>query len=277
MRPQYPSRIVDELHDLIASAARERHCVFVAGLPASGKSAVVRRIGRAAADAGRVVHLLQWDVARLPFDTPANLARYPELGGVTHAAIRLAVGRWARGAVLRWDRAHPGPRHILVGETPLIGERLMELARPRDDGLEPLLAGERTLFVVPVPSAAVRRAIEAARAGDMSAARDAKSAPPDLVRAHWSEIEAVAVALGLPRASGSAGYDPGLYAATYQRLLRHRHVVVAPVTDVAWTDAALAGVHEIVPSADEVAATMREIERMPSAEVARSAAQWYAE
>ena len=148
------------LRGTIRSAIDGRRCVFVAGLPASGKSLLVREIARVAVERGRVVSLLQWDVARLPFDTPGILARYPEIGGVTHSAIRIAVGRWARGAVLRWHRAHSDPRHLLVGETPLVGGRLMELARPYEDEAEHLLAGDGTWFVLPVPSRAVRRAIE---------------------------------------------------------------------------------------------------------------------
>jgi hypothetical protein len=249
--------------------------VFIAGLPASGKTVVVRETARLAAASGRVPHILQWDVARLPFDMPAVLARYPEIGGVTHAAIRVAAGRWARAAVLRWDRTHPDPEHVLIGETPLIGERLMALARPRDDDVEPLLASDRTAFVVPVPSREVRALIEAARASDVSEARDAKSAPPDLVRSHWTEIERVAAALGVARGGPAGRYDPAVYAAAYERILRHRHVLVAPVTDVLRGDEPGPSARELVPSAGEVAAAMREVERMAPAEVDRIAREWY--
>lgn len=225
---------------------------------------------------GRTVHTLQWDVARLPFDTTAILRRYPEVEGVTHAAIRVAVGRWARGAVLRWHRAHPDLGHVLIGETPLIGERLMELARPREDEVEPLLASERTLFVVPVPSRDLRRVIEDARASDVARARDAKSASPRIVRAHWDEIEDVAADLGLPRAAGPSGYDPELYAATYERVLRHRHVVFTHLTAITQVEGTrLDAGRAIVPSADEVVWAMRDVESSPPEDIERGAREWY--
>jgi hypothetical protein len=40
---------------------------------------------------------------------------------------------------------------------PLIGNRLVELAQVHADDAEPLLAGRRTLFVIPVPSGASAR------------------------------------------------------------------------------------------------------------------------
>jgi hypothetical protein len=243
---------------------------------------VVRRIAAFARDRGRTVHLLQWDVARLPFDTPAILARHPEVDGVTHAAIRVAVGAWARAAVRRWHETYVGPTHMLIGETPLAGERLMELARPRDDAVEPLLASDATLFVVPVPSRDVRRAIEEARAKEMSHpmhARDAASAPPHLVRAHWEELERVAAELGIARSSPVGTYDPDLYAQTYLRVLRHRHVTVAPtervLTIAGSAHAPAAWAAEIVPTAEEVAAAMREVERMDANEIERRAEGWY--
>lgn len=143
--------------------------VFVAGLPGVGKSLFIRELARAAHRAGRTVHLLQWDVARTAFATPAIDARYPERDGVTHAVIRKAIGQWARGAVLRWAREHDAA-HILIGEVPLVGNRLLDLAQVQTDDAEPLLAGPDTLFVTPVPSIAVRAVIEGAR-GRTSATR----------------------------------------------------------------------------------------------------------
>lgn len=253
--------------------------MFVAGLPGAGKSLVVGQTAALAREAGRAVHLLQWDVARLAFDTPEVLARYPEVGGITHAAIRIAVGIWVRGAVLRWHHDHPDARDLLIGETPLVGERLMELARPRADDLEPLLAGPDAVFVVPVPSPEVRRVIEAARARDMAGPGDAKSAPPELVRAHWDEIERAGVALGgdPPRSPGR--YDADVYAAAYRRLLRHRRTVVLPLTRIlrvgTSAHALPAWATEIVPLPDDVARAMAEVERLAPAEVERRAADWY--
>jgi hypothetical protein len=181
-------------------AAVASRCVFFAGLPGVGKSLLLQQLALIAGQRGRSVHLLQWDVARGPFETPELLARYPETDGVTHPAIRKAVGLWARGAVDRWDRRAADPRHLLVGEVPLIGNRLIELVQPRSDDVEALLAGAGTVFFIPVPSREVRRAIEAARAREMTSPsheRERANAIPSLVQALWEEVAAVARELAL--------------------------------------------------------------------------------
>ncbi len=267
---------------LLRDAARERRCVFVAGLPGVGKSLIVRQLALIAEAEGRVPHVLQWDVARIPFDTAAILARHPEVNAVTDVAIRAAVGLWARDAVTRWDAAHAGSlEHLLVGETPLVGGRLAELARPRDDAAEPLLAGPATLFVIVVPTRELRRTIEASRDRDLAAPgheRDRASAPPHLVRAHWDEIVGIARRLGLD-ATSDGGYDPDTYVAVYSRALRHRNSVVLPLTKVL----AVRGspherrppVGELVPSDPDVAHAIALADALPRAEIEDAATRWY--
>jgi hypothetical protein len=165
------------LFDALHQAAQARRCIFFAGLPGVGKSLLVQQQALLAHAAGRVVHLLQWDVARGAFETPALLARYPEVHGVTHPAIRRGVGLWVREAVQRWDATHPAPEHLLVGETPLVGNRLVELAQVHPDAVEPLLADhERTVFFIPVPTRNVRHAIERSRGREMASPRHAREA-----------------------------------------------------------------------------------------------------
>ncbi len=264
---------------ILRDAVGERRCVFVAGLPGTGKTVVLGQAVLLAREAGRTVHRLQWDDARLPFDTPGILARYPEVDGVTHPAIRIAAGRWARGAVARWHAAHPGGGHVLIGETPLAGERLMSLARPAADAVEELLAGPGTLFVVPVPTSAVRAAMEQARERRIDApdAHDAASARPHLVREHWRDLEELAHALALPvRAPGT--WDPDLYADVYDRLLRCRHHAALPIAATGDVDAALAAVNgapALRPSAREVARWIAEQDARSAADVDREAREWH--
>ena len=59
--------------DLVGNADR----VFIAGLPGVGKSLLLQQLTLMALEAGRQVHLLQWDTARQPFETP----RYPPGSG----------------------------------------------------------------------------------------------------------------------------------------------------------------------------------------------------
>src|SRR5262245_15430474 len=120
--------------------ARDARLVFFAGLPGTGKSLLIRELAHLAHARGRRIHLLQWDVARPVFEASEAGRRYPLTDGVTHGAIRLAVGRWARAAVARWHAEHPGTADLLIGETPFIGHRLIELARREPDDAEPLLA-----------------------------------------------------------------------------------------------------------------------------------------
>jgi hypothetical protein len=211
--------------------AREARMVFLAGLPGTGKSLLIRELAHLAHAGGRRIHLLQWDVARPAFEASEAGRRYPQVDGITHGLIRLAVGRWARRAVARWHAEHGGPEHLLIGETPFIGHRLIELARPAPDAAEPVLAAPHTRFVIPVPSRELRRHLEAERgrrAGAPLHPREREDAPPHVLRTLWAEVAVAAAALGLVEAAPAAGggYDPDVYRRVYERLLGHRHVEV---------------------------------------------------
>jgi hypothetical protein len=274
-----------DLEAALATLARAQRMVFIAGLPGVGKSLFIRELAAAAHAAARSVHLLQWDVARPALETPAIRARYPERGGISHPMIRKAVGQWARGAVSRWHREHPDPAHILIGEVPLIGNRLLDLAQVQADDAEALLASADVLFVVPVPSIAVRAAIERARGrtfANPAHPRESADAPPDVMRLAWQEIHALAVTLGAARPAGEepAPFDPAAYAAVYHHLLRHRRMLMlrvdatlAPRQSVYDLDVAAT---ELVPTADEASAILSRLERdYTTGEIERDAAGWF--
>jgi hypothetical protein len=211
----------------LAAGAR---MVFLAGLPGTGKSLLLHQLAHLAHARGRDVSLLQWDVARPPFEAHPAGRRYPTEGGVTHGLIRLAVGGWARHALVRWDREHPAPAHLLLGELPLVGHRLIELARPAADAAEALLQAPGCRFVVPVPSAAVRRHLEGERERRAAAPRherEREDAPPAVLRDLWRQLAGVAAKLGI--AAGAGDYDPRVYAEVYRAVLRHRRPAVLPV------------------------------------------------
>ena len=290
------SKLYGWLHD----AATRRRCVFFAGLPGVGKSLLLQQTSLIAQEAGRRVSLLQWDVARGPFETPEIMARYPEIEGVTHAAIRKGAGLWARDAVLAWDRTHPDQHDVLIGEVPLIGNRLIELVQRQPDEAEGLLAGPETVFLIPVPSREVRRAIESARAREMADPtheRELANALPTLVQAFWEEVARLARTLDvrqsptcqppLPRTgegeqaghAGSGEFDPDVYAGVYERLLRHRRAERLDITSVLPVQAsvydALVAATDLVPAPDDVARVMAQIEARPAAEIEREVADWY--
>lgn len=205
--------------------------VFFAGLPGVGKSLLLQQFTLMARAAGRRVTLLQWDVARQPFETP----RYPLADGATHPMVIRATGVWLRGALVEWDTRAQHGADLLIGEVPLNGGRFMEIALPADDEAEALLRDSRTRFVIPVPSIDVRALIELRRERSIAAPgheNEAHDAPPDLLRSLWQDVHQVAVALGLaPATPGVAPYSPLVYAAVYRHLLRHRQAQELPIDE----------------------------------------------
>ena len=217
------------LFEALDTLAHEAYVVFFAGLPGTGKSLLIHQLAHLAHERGRAIHLLQWDVARPVFEASRAGRRHPQIHGVTHGLIRLAVGRWARAAVAHWHAQHAGPDHLLIGETPLIGHRLMALAQTDRDDAEPVLTARTTRFVIPVPSRELRAHLESERdrrARQPRHAREREDASPAVLRALWHEIVAVASVLGIGEARGEMPYDPDIYRRLYERLLVHRHTTV---------------------------------------------------
>jgi hypothetical protein len=263
--------------------------IFVAGLPGTGKSLVIRELARLGQAAGRSVHILQWDVARPVFETAPAGRRYPLVDGVTHVAIRKAAGLWVRGAIASWHDAHRGTGDLLIGEVPLVGGRFIELARSAADAAEPLLAADAARFVIPVPSRDVRAFIEGERdrrMADPHHPRERDDAPTEVLRALWDDLVDVARILDVPgapeRKGGAVPYDPAIYEAVYRRVLARRHVEALPLTRVLPTggvsvyDLGVAAA-DLVPSPSDVERTVRAVEaaypdpRRLSAEMRR----WY--
>jgi hypothetical protein len=261
-----------EVSPLFQALARDARLVFFAGLPGTGKSLLIRELAHLAHGAGRRIHLLQWDVARPVFERCDAGARYPQDGGVTHGVIRLAVGRWARTAVAGWHAAHTGREDLLIGETPFVGGRLIELARPRGDAAEPLLAAPTTRFVVPVPSRALRAHLEAERARRADRPlhpREREDAPPAVLRALWREV-----------AGADHPYDPDVYRMAYTRLLGHRHAVALALDTI--VPAAVSAydlrvpTRDLVPTAEDATRVIAEIEALhpTPADVRRAVDGW---
>jgi hypothetical protein len=274
-----------DVHRQLLALAGAGRCVFFAGLPGTGKSLLIHQLCHLAAAAGRTVHLLQWDTARPAFEASPAGRRYPLRDGVTHEAIRRAAGLWVRGALRRWGDRHPAPGHLLVGETPLVGHRFVELARVLDDGAEPLLGAAATRFVVPVPSREVRRFLETERARRAAAPlhpREREDAPPHVLHDLWRELAGIAPALGVAAAVPAGPYDPDLYREVYARLLRHRRGEVLhvdtrfPTEALSVYDLAVAR-REVLPAPEEIAAAIAEVERRyPDGEtLRREIERWY--
>jgi hypothetical protein len=272
------------LHAALDKLAAGAKLVFVAGLPGTGKSLLIHQLAHLAHARGRRVHLLQWDVARPPFEAGAAGQRYPQENGVTHGVIRLAVGRWARAAIAGWK---PAGNDLLIGETPFIGNRLIELARPSADEAEPVLTAHTTQFVIPVPSVALRGHLETLReqrAVTPMHDREREDAPPAVLRALWRQVVAAARDLGFSSAIEPAEppYDPATYRRVYAHLLKHRRAEALPMETRLRTERFSgydfdAPTNDLVPSDDEVTRFIEEVElRYPDPEmVEREIDGWY--
>jgi hypothetical protein len=246
--------------------------VFVVGLPGTGKSLLVNQLAHLAVGVGRRVHLLQWDVARPVFEASAAGRRYPLADGVTHPVIRRAAGLWVRAALVEWDERHRGREHLLIGETPFVGNRFVELARRLDDRAEALLTGEACRFVIAVPSREVWRIVEAERERRGVSPlhpREREDAPPHVLRSLWHDLARIARELGLTEPRPGAGpvpYDPSVYSRVYQTVLRHRRTqvltqeVILPTRELSVYDFAAALDH-LVPTGAEAEAVIGEVER----------------
>jgi len=256
-------RLVEQLRRLA-----DRRMVFVAGLPGTGKSLLVNQLVHISARAGRRVHLLLWDVARPPFEASPAGRRYPQVDGVTHVVIRRATGLWARGALAAWDERHAAHEHLLIGETPFVGNRFVELARRFDDRAEALLTAASCRFAIAVPSRDVRRFVEAERerrCGSPRHPREREDAPPRVLRDLWDHLVAIEAA-GRVAGGAPVPYDPVLYQRVYERVLRHRHCEVVAQDVILPTESM--SVYEfdvqasdLVPTEPEADAFVREVER----------------
>ena len=241
--------------------------VFFAGLPGTGKSLLAHQLAHLALGAGRSVHLLQWDVARPVFEASPAGRRYPLTDGVTHAVIRKAAGLWVRQALVAWNERHPGPEPMLIGETPFVGSRFIELARRVDDPAEAVLTSPSCRFVIAVPSRDVRRFLEAERERRSARPlhpREREDAPPQVLRDLWRELADVAGRLGGGEPSDE--YDPAVYRRVYETILRHRNVEIVPLDVILPTETL--SVYDfavdplnLVPIEDEAGAFIASVER----------------
>lgn len=255
--------------------------VFFAGLPGTGKSLLTHQLAHLAHAGGRMVHLLQWDVARPAFEASAAGARYPPRDGVSHGVIRMAAGLWARAAIVEWA-AGAGPEHLLIGETPFVGHRFIELARRADDAAEALLSALGCRFVIPVPSREVREFLEAERERRVSRplhAQEREDAPPQVLHDLWQTLVQVAQELGIasdasitPGASlpvrdspATVPYDPLVYRRAYEAVLKHRPTEIVALDTILPTgafsvyDFAVAR-QDLAPTPEEAARCIREVE-----------------
>lgn len=269
------------IYQQFQTALAQRTIILFAGLPGVGKSLYLQQLALMAGAQGKQVHLLQWDVTRQVFELPEVLGKYPEIDGVTHAAIRKGVGMWTRQAVNTWMKIR-SDKDILIGEVPLIGNRLIELAQKMQDKAEAVLAGEQTLFMIPVPSKRIRELIEKARSRsitDPKHERENADAPSHVLKALWYQVHKLAMDWGMATLD-DANYNPKIYAQVYQHLLQHRQVEVLQVDEAFQPQGS---VYDLAAVAGELAATPEQVQEIMltiehnynSEELEQAVADWY--
>jgi hypothetical protein len=246
--------------------------VFFVGLPGVGKSLLAQQLALMADRAGRNVHLLQWDAIRRPFVADDYVSTYyPEVDGVTHTVVRKAVGLWARAAIGPWHQHHPNAAEMLIGEMPLIGNRLIELVQYHDDDAEPRLCSSTTRFVIPVPSRELRRVMVGKREASSAKPQPERGyvdAIPKVLQAAWLELYRVARDLRITSAAATnqISYDPDVYQSIYSMVLKRRHSQVVPLTIQLPTENQSVydlqiQKSELVPSADDVREYIAQVEQ----------------
>ncbi|MGQ0550698.1 MAG: hypothetical protein ACT4PY_13625 [Armatimonadota bacterium] len=295
-----PSRLVargdTQLFTQLKTLAGQR-MVFFAGLPGTGKSLLTHQLAHLAHAAGRTVHLLQWDVARPAIERSDAAARYPPRDGVSHDVIRMAAGLWARAVIVEWA-AGAGSEDILIGETPFVGHRFIELARRANDAAEPLLTATECRFVIPVPSREVREFLELERERRVTHplhAQEREDATPQVLRDLWHALAQVAQTLGItseaaaapggvpsPRDPAGVPYDPLTYRRVYETVLRHRHTEIVALDTILPTGALsvydfAVPRRDLIPTPRQAARFIRDVEaRFPDLDVlGREVARWW--
>ena len=244
--------------------------VFLTGLPGVGKSLLLNQLAHLAHFSGHQVYLLQWDILRDAFMTDRIASLFPDTDGITHSVIRRAAGLWVRQAVAQWHQKHLGEKSILIGEAPLIGNRLLELVLPRNDAAESILLEKSTRFVLPIPSRRIRRLMEAARQTSIKNPRNSRElndAAPEVLKALWRELIRAAMALNIPTPpkGSDEDYDPRIYESVYLQVLKHRRYEITRLNITLSTPSRSVytfniPVKELIPNASEVSHSIEEVE-----------------
>ena len=244
--------------------------VFLTGLPGVGKSLLLNQLAHLAHFSGHQVYLLQWDILRDAFMTDRIASLFPDTDGITHSVIRRAAGLWVRQAVAQWHQKHLGEKSILIGEAPLIGNRLLELVLPRNDAAESILLEKSTRFVLPIPSRRIRRLMETARQTSIKNPRNSRElndAAPEVLKALWRELIRAAMALNIPTPpkGSDEDYDPRIYESVYLQVLKHRRYEITRLNITLSTHGRSVytfnmPVEELIPNASEVSHSIEEVE-----------------
>lgn len=206
----------------------ECRIVVFSGLPGVGKSLYVNAFQALAQSKEKKVTLIQWDIARKAFETPAIFEHFPMGDGTVHNGVKLIAGKWLMDEVQLWVEEHSEDEEILLIEAPLVGHRFVELVKPQtDEILEHFLSHDGVQVVMPIPSKVVREKIEAERARQVKEdAKEWMGAKPSVMHVLWKMTCGIANEFGKDISmEGQPEYDPEIYEFVFSEILKHRNFV----------------------------------------------------
>jgi len=224
-----------KVYQTLDKAAEEAKVVVFSGLPGVGKSLYINQFKTMARHRGRVVTIIQWDIARKAFETATILDRFPMGDGVIHNGVKLSVGAWLIDQIKQWLVKQQGTNHLLLIEAPLVGHRFIELAKVQQDrALESFLKSAAFQVIVPIPSKKVRAKIEEDRRAQIE--EDAQNwigAKPSVMLMLWKMICGIANEMGRNISmDGQPDYDPEVYEFVFSQVLKHRHFIPLIVDEI---------------------------------------------
>ncbi len=284
----YSSHIIlpkdGKIYSILNAAALNAKIVCFTGLPGVGKSLYVQQFTYMALNSNRNISILQWDGARLGFETEEVLKIYPEIDGVTHAGIRKSCGLWSRKAVKKWYDEHKNDTDVLILEAPLVGNRLVELGKYFSDDTEAILASEKTQFILPIPSDEIRKVIIGKReetSENPTHEMEKADAQPHVLTALYNEICVIGKKWDMRKdLNENIPYDASFYEALYKKVLKARNVKSLYINEVFTVNSAYDIQQEfskIEPSANDVSHFVSIIKnKFPNNEALENAVQdWY--
>jgi len=246
------------VYQQIEALADQAKVVVFVGLPGTGKSLYINQYYAIARAKNKAVDIIQWDVARKSFETAKLKTIFPIKNGQTHAGTRLSAGLWLVDYIKFWQLQNENKKDkILLIEAPLVGNRFSELAHLQSEPLlESFLSSGQVQFLLPIPSLAVRKKIEADRESQVpESAVSWSGAKLSVMHQLWLDTLDIARKKQLIETKNNA-YCPALYSKIYNKILRHRNVTMLEVNEIfdmkIQNEASLHGLINILPRAAEV-------------------------
>lgn len=225
----------DSVYQTLEKAAKSAKSVVFSGLPGVGKSLYINQFQLIAANLGKNITVIQWDIARKSFETEKISEVFPMGAGVVHNGVKLSAGRWLLDTINDWLANHSKENDLLLIEAPLVGHRFIELAKLQEnETLENFFKSDAFQIIVPIPSKKVREKIEADRRAQI--AEDAKTwtgAKPSVMLMLWKMICGIANEFGASISmEGQPAYDPNIYALVFRKILQHRHFIPLHIDEI---------------------------------------------